>query len=57
MSWIPVHFFLVHGFCVQMLYNSSVAGEYHKWHCSVLEYMSLLGRSSILVDDLIGDLK
>ena len=50
-------FFLVHGFCLPMWYNSSVVVEYHRWHCSVLECMSLLGRTSMHVPDLNGDPK
>ena len=45
-------FFLVHGFCLRMWYNSSVVDECQRWHCSVLGYMSFMH-----VDDLNGDPK
>ena len=40
-AWNPVQFFPVDGCCPPMWYNSSVVGEYHTWHCCVLESMSL----------------
>ena len=53
-AWSPI-FFLIHGFYVLMWYNSSVVSEYHRRHCSVLESMSFLGRTSMHIHDLNGD--